>query len=273
MRIPQSIRVLVTSALIAHVARADQIPAYVSAAVANPSRPGTDRQRDANRKPADVIAFSGLKPGDEVADFMPGRGYFTRIFCTLVGAAGHVYAISVPRNPPPTTAMTDAAPTDCANITAITLQQRKQPAPELWSSSDDPGAVYEYWSFTAAAETFATPEALDVIWTAENYHDLHNDAFGSPNLHLVNRALLNALRPGGVLIVQDHAAAAESGARDTQTLHRIDAELVKREVIAAGFEYVGASEALRHPNDSHTIKAHEMHDATDRFVLKFRRPE
>ncbi|MET0983942.1 MAG: methyltransferase [Steroidobacteraceae bacterium] len=274
MRIRQSIRVsyIITSALIARHAHAEQVPAYVSAAVASPSRPDIDRQRDADRKPADVIAFSGLKPGDKVADFMPGRGYFTRIFCPLVGDAGHVYAISVPRNPPPMPSVVDAPPTGCTNVTAITLQQRKQPAPELWSSSDDPGAVYEYWSFSPPAETFATPEPLDVIWTSENYHDLHNKAFGSPNLQLVNRAFLNALKPGGVLIIEDHAAAAGSGARDTQTLHRIDAELVKREVTTAGFQYVGASEVLRHSNDPHTVKAHEMHDQTDRFVLKFRKP-
>ncbi|MET0660077.1 MAG: hypothetical protein ABW110_18200, partial [Steroidobacteraceae bacterium] len=238
---------------------AEPIPAYVTAAVADPGRPDTDRQRDANRKPADVIAFSGMKPGDRIADFMPGRGYFTRLFCVLVGTTGHVYAITVPRSassastaPPPAI----QAPS-CDNLTQTTLQPRRRPAPELWSSSDDPGGVYEYWSYIAAAETFAAPEPLDVIWTAENYHDLHNKAFGAPSMQLVNRALLNALKPGGNLIVEDHAAARGAGTTDTDTLHRIDPEQVKLELLAAGFEFVGSSDVLRNDTDAHAVKAHE----------------
>lgn len=111
-----------------------------------------------------------------------------------------------------------------------------------------------------------------MIWTSENYHDLHNKSFGSPNMMLVDQALLAALKPGGILMIEDHAAAAGSGARDTDTLHRIDPEQVKKEVIAAGFVFVGASTVLRGKEDPHTAKAHEMHDKTDRFLFKFRKP-
>jgi predicted methyltransferase len=89
---------------------------------------------------------------------------------------------------------------------------------------------------------------------------------------LVNQGLLNALKPGGILIVEDHAAEKGSGARDTQTLHRIDPEQVKKEAVAAGFIFVGESKLLRHADDPHIAKAHDMHDKTDRFLLKFRRP-
>lgn len=256
------------------------IPAYISAAVADPGRPDQDRQRDADRRPAEVIAFAGVKPGDKLADFMPGRGYFTRIFCKLVGDAGHVYAISVPYKPsgkpsgPPPAAAAPTATVDepCSNVTRSSLQPRMVPAPELWSSSDDPGGVYEYWASSPAAENFTAAEPLDLIWTSENYHDLHNPAFGSPNLLTVGRALLNALKPGGILIVEDHAAEAGSGARDTETLHRIDPAEVKREMRAAGFALVAESSLLHHADDPHTVKAHAMHDRTDRFLLKFRKP-
>lgn len=269
--------------LLTQTSRADDaIPAYIIAAVANPNRPETDRARDANRKPAEVIAFAGIKPGDKVADFMPGKGYFTHIFCKAVGDNGHVYAISIPVNRPATTpasanqsdkpAITQASNDACTNITAITLHTTNYPAPELHSSSDDPGWVYEYWTSRLPAESFTAPEPLDVIWTSENYHDLHNKSFGSPDLSLVDQALLKALKPGGILMIEDHTAAAGSGARDTETLHRIDVELVKQEVIAAGFEFVGASAVLHHADDPHTAKAHEMHDQTDRFLLKFRKP-
>lgn len=263
--------------MMAALANADDIPQYISAAVANPNRPDIDRQRDADRKPAEVIAFAGLKPGDKVADFLPGKGYFTKIFCKVVGDAGHVYAVSVP----PISAANNAAiadsgmqpiSDDCTNVTASTLRPRSFPAPELHSDSDDPGWVYEYWAQRLPVESFVSAEPLDMIWTAENYHDLHNKRFGSPRMSWVNSALLIALKPGGVLIVEDHAAQAGSGARDTETLHRIDAQQVKEELIAAGFEFIGESKVLHNADDPHTSKAHGMHDKTDRFLFKFRKP-
>jgi predicted methyltransferase len=280
-----SLAMAMSMVLLPRAVAEDAIPPYIAAAVADPSRPQTDRQRDADRKPADVVAFAGIEPGDKVADFMPGGGYFTRILCSVVGDAGHVYAISVPRSPPPQTpspGVTETAASakpaaeplsqSCGNVTASTLQNKKRPAPELWSASDDPGEVYEYWSFTSAAELFAAPEPLDAIWTSENYHDLHNKRFGSPDMLAVDTALFNALKSGGVLIVEDHAGAAGSGARDTETLHRIELAQVKKEVTAAGFVFVAESKVLNNAKDPHTAKAHEMHDRTDRFLLKFRKP-
>jgi predicted methyltransferase len=262
-----------------YVAIADEASNYIAKAVANPNRPDTDRQRDLNRKPAEVIAFAGLKPGDKVADFMPGKGYFTRIFCAVVGANGHVYAISVPRSgagTPITKSAQDQplsdAPEPCPNVTSSVLRSRNYPAPELHSDSDDPGWVYEYYASRLPVESFVAPEPLDMIWTSENYHDLHNKSLGSPNMMWVNSALLMALKPGGTLIVEDHSAKPGSGDRDTATLHRIDAEQVKKEVVAAGFVFVGESDVLRHADDLRSAKAHEMHDKTDRFLLKFRKP-
>src|ERR1700738_2859497 len=77
------------------VGQAGLEPGYITAAVAEPTRPERDRQRDAYRKPAAVIGFAGIKPGDKVGELMPGGGYFTRIFCRVVGSSGHVYAIAV----------------------------------------------------------------------------------------------------------------------------------------------------------------------------------
>jgi predicted methyltransferase len=259
--------------LVAQAVGAGTTPAYISTAVADPGRPDTDRERDVGRKPAEVVAFAGIKPGDKVADFMPGNGYFTRIFCKIVGDSGHVYAITVPRNAPAGSPPAAEPPAQaCANVTATTLQVEKRSAPELWSSNDDPGVVYEYSSLIPAAENFAAPEPLDLIWTSENYHDLHNERFGAPNMRVVNKALLKALKPGGILMIEDHGAAPGSGARDTNTLHRIEAQQVKKEVIAAGFVFVGESKVLRNAHDPHTAKAHELHDKTDRFLLKFRKP-
>ena len=246
----------------------------IQTAVAGSDQPDMDGQYDADRSPAEVIAFAGLKPGDKVADFLPVTPYFTKIFCKVVGDSGHVYVVSVP-------AVTDA-PTDgpaarspdetCANVTALTLQSRNYPAPELHSDSDDPGWVYEYWARRLPVESFVAPEPLDLIWISESYHALHDKDFGSPSLQFVGAALLTALKPGGTLLIVDHVAKDGSGVRAAGKLHRIEPQQVSREMIAAGFEFVGQSDVLRRAEDPHTADAYRLHGRTDRFLLKFRKP-
>ena len=287
-RIAAHVLLVVAQALFTgRLCAADSMPVYIEAALADPGRPDADRQRDANRKPAEVIAFAGIKPGDKVADFMPGQGYFTRIFCKVVGESGHVYAIEVPRSataasaqspPPPSVPPRSAAPAmaqptggqACSNVTASSLKRRLIPAPELHSDSGDPGWVYEYWSSSPAIENFAAPEPLDVIWTAESYHSLNDRAFGSPDMLVMNKALLAALRPGGMLVIEDHAVAT-LGARVTASRNRIATERVKREVTEAGFEFVGEIR-LHRTDDRHTANTHDRPDEAEQFLLKFRKP-
>ena len=241
--------VLAVCAAASLFAGAASVPAYITAAIANTSRPDKDRERDVNRKPDQVIAFAGIKPGMKVGELMPGGGYFSRLFCQIVGPTGHLYAISmipaVKRDPPPPDAAAAAPPANaCTNVTA---------------DSQD-------------ASSLKLPTGLDVVWTSENYHDLHNAYFGKPDIKAFDRAVYDALKPGGIFIVEDHAAAAGSGARDTDTLHRIDPELVKQEVISAGFVFVGGSDVLHNPEDTHDAKVFELKGRSDKFLFKFRKP-
>jgi predicted methyltransferase len=228
------------------------VPKYLQAAIDNPSRPDADRARDVNRKPAQVIAFAGIKPGDQIGELMPGGGYFTRIFCQIVGAKGHVTTVkmlpAVPRDPPPADARAMAPPAPAPNpCTNITEQSQR-------------------------AADFTLPSGLDVVWTSENYHDLHNAAFGPPDMKALDTVIFNALKPGGIFMVEDHVAEAGSGARDTSTLHRIDPELVKQEVLSVGFVFAGSSDVLHNADDPHQAKVFQLAGKSDKFLFKFRKP-
>jgi predicted methyltransferase len=233
-------------------AQAAGVPANIKAAVADSARPDADKQRDANRKPAETLTFLGVKSGESVAELLPGGGYFTRLFSAAVGAKGHVYAL-VPARPAD-------APADL---------------PDLAGAVKAIAADAHYSNVSVVVSplpSLATPAPVDLIFTAQNYHDLHNfpvDVVG------FNKALLNSLKPGGLYVVLDHSAEAGSGLRDTKTLHRIDVEAVKKEVTDAGFEFVGSSDVLANSADSRTTKVFDpsIRGKTDQFILKFRKPK
>jgi predicted methyltransferase len=211
----------------------------IAAAVANTVRTDADRSVDALRKPAETIAFAGVKPGDKVAELNPGTGYFTRIFSTLVGPGGKVYTFAAPRpNAPP--------PTAPAGTNATPL--------------------------SAPLADFATPEPVDVVWTSRNYHDFQN----APGADLVafNRKVLAALKPGGIYIVLDHAAAADAPDNVTSTLHRAKESAVRSQVEAAGFRFVASGTVLRNPADDKTkrVMEQDVRGQTEQFILKFQKP-
>jgi len=228
------------------------VPAYISAAIADPARPTAQVARDVSRKPGEVISFAGLKPGDRVADFMPASGYFTRLFSRVVGAKGRVYAFT------PVEELKNCSAAETAGIRAMAHDSR-----------------YRNVSYAMGQiETFVPPMPLDMVWTSLNYHDLHDKFLGPANVEIFNQEVFAALKPGGVYLVIDHAAEAGSGLRDTERLHRIDPETIKKEVEDAGFVFEGESDVLRNPADDHTAGSFNpiIRGHTDQVVLKFRKP-
>ena len=230
-----------------------KVPEAVVSAVADANRPDADKQRDTSRKPVETLEFAGVKPGDDVAELLPGGGYFTRLFSKVVGANGHVYAL-VPAPQPNAPA---DSPDFAARVKAI-------------------AADANYSNVSVVVEPFAqlkAPTPVDIVWTSQNYHDLHN--FPGLDVAVFNQMVFEALKPGGVYVILDHAAEPGSGARDTSTLHRIDVETVKREVLTAGFVFAGSSELLRQPGDAHSVKVFDpsVRGKTDQFLLKFRKPK
>ena len=241
----------VTLAIAANTGVAHATPSYINAAVNDASRPDADKARDADRKPGEMLAFSGLKPGATVADMIPGGGYFTRLFAKAAGPKGHVYAF----------------------VPDELLKKRATAADGIKALAADPG--YSNISvIEGPINGFNAPQALDLAWTSQNYHDLHNWV-SADDLAAFNKAVFTALKPGGIFIVLDHVAASGAPADVTETLHRIDPAVVKKEVVAAGFKFEGESDVLKNPADDHTAKVFDagVRGKTDQFILKFRKPK
>jgi len=230
---------------------AGHVPEYITKAVDDPARPDADKMVDADRKPAETLAFSHVKPGDSVAELMPGRGYFTRLLSAVVGPSGHVYAIVPPSRPGARMDMGAAAKAIAAdphysNVTVLT---------------------------TLGASSFELPGPVDLVWTTDNYHDFHN----GPNADIAafDKRVFDALKPGGIFLVVDHAGAAGTGTTQTSTLHRIDPAAARKEIEAAGFKLVAHSNALRNTHDPHTARIFDplIRGHTDKFMYRFEKPK
>ena len=222
-----------------------QTSPQITAAVADSGRPASDVARDTARKPAEMLAFAGLKPGDVVLEVLPGGGYFTRLISKTVGPSGHVYA-GAPAGQMQTAAAAIAADPAYANVSVVGLD---------------------------AAATNALPP-LDLIWTSQNYHDLHLTRVHQDPV-AIDKLWFSKLKPGGMLIIIDHVALAGAPVVATaDTLHRIDPAAARSEVESAGFVFDGQSDALSNPADPHTANVFDpsIRGKTDQFAYKFRKP-
>ena len=220
--------------------------AAIAAAVADTSRPDADRARDAARKPAEIVAFAGVEPGDVVAEFLPGGGYYTRILSKTVGPEGHVYALV------PAGFAQRPGGLDALNALAASLGNVTVVATDLTA--------------------FTLDRPVDLAWTSENYHDMHNGP--TPSFAGVNSATFAALKPGGIYFVEDHAALAGAGPGVTQELHRIDPAQAIAEVTAAGFTLDAQSDVLKNPADPKNVGVRDpsVQGETEKFAMRFRKP-
>lgn len=246
-----AVAALLTATAAAAAPPTHPLPSFVALAVADKHRPDEDRALDAQRKPMEVLRFSGIKPGDIVVDLMPGKGYYTRLFSRMVGSKGKVYALQPAE-------MDKVAPKGLESVRGFAGKDGYANVSVLVEPVNE----------------LTLPEPVDVIWTSQNYHDLHDPFMGSPDMAQLDKRLFDALKPGGTLIVLDHAAADGTGTSKTNDLHRIDPAAVKAELIAAGFQFDGESDALRNPADDHSkgVGDPSVKGNTDRFIYKFRKP-
>ena len=226
------------------------LPQNIRTALADPGR-SMHRGADGRRHPGEIVALTGLKSGDRVLDLIPGDGYWTRLFSRIVGSEGRVYAVW---------------PKNYADVAAGNVATLRQIA----ASPDYPNVRVEVQPTPLLTAT----EPLDMVFTAQNYHDYPDEFMGRFDPAQLNRAVFIMLKPGGTWFIVDHVAEAGSGMRDTERLHRIDPAVVRRQVEAAGFEYVGASDVLGNPADDHRLPVFDprIRGRTDQFVMRFRKP-
>ena len=229
---------------------ASPIPKEITAAVNSPDRPATDRKLDESRHPAEILAFFGIKPGMKVADIWAGGGYTTELLARTVGPTGKVYSQNGPFPP------------------------AFKKGEEAWKARlKEPGmdnVVEVQRPFDHPDDILPVPaESLDAVIVNMNYHDMVGRGYDTGR---INAAIYKALKPGGVYGVIDNSAAPGSGARDANTLHRIDEAFETNQIKQAGFKLVATSDVLRNPKDDRTWFVMKHRGEQDRFVLKFVKP-
>lgn len=222
----------------------------IAAALADDRRPAEERERDTARHAAETLALADIQPGDQVADMVMGGGYFTRLFASLVGDEGLVWAWQ---------------PQEFVSFNA-----------EYGHNVIDIDETYRNVAGVIMPfRLFSLPAGeIDVAFTAQNYHDFHLNPFPEDTAARVNAAVFTALRPCGRYVVIDHDAAAGSGFSVAHTLHRAEARAVQAEIAAAGFELVDSDDFLHRDSDPLTANVFDpsIRGNTSQFVLVFRKP-
>ncbi len=229
-------------------AMAEHDPDAISRAIESADRPAEDKVRDAARKPAEILAFAGIKPGMTVLDINSGSGWYTEILSRAVGHDGRVYAHNGP-----------------VYWSFVRDSVDKRYSDRL----DNVVQIHE------DMEEIVLPEnSVDVAMIILAYHDYfikHKAREKDEDIPAIMQSIHKAIKPGGAFVVIDHVAPTGSGMAAGNTLHRIDPALVKEQALAAGFNLVETSDVLSNKADPHTDTpfAEGLRGHTDRFVFKF----
>ena len=247
------IAVLLLPLLFAASPAVQAAPADFAAAVAAKDRPADAVALDESRKPAQVLAFEGLKRGDMALDLFTGSGYYAEIMAHAVGPKGGVLGWD------PVGFVNDDAKKGFAEIKARV-----------------PNAGFMY---TPASGLSLPSSTFDFAMIHLNYHDTYwqSEKYHFPQMDPAAflRTVYQSLKPGGTIAVIDHVANPGGETRQVvEALHRIDPATVRRDFEAAGFVFDGQSDLLANPADDHTKLVFDpaIRGKTDRFVFRFKKP-
>jgi predicted methyltransferase len=245
MPIHRTILAAVAVAVVASVGAWAQTSPDYAAIIAAPDRRETDRDIDKRRDPVKLLAFTGARPGMKVLDMGAGGGYSTELMARAVAPNGVVYGQNAP----------DMFPKAKATFEARMKSPAMKNVTALFRPFDDP----------------APPDvgSLDLITFFFAYHDV---TFMEVDRAAMNKKMLAALKPRGLLVIADHSAAAGAGTTVGKSLHRIEEVALRREVEAAGFKLIGSADFLRQPGDTRDFSSTRRTGPVDEFILKFQRP-
>ncbi|MEO1574592.1 MAG: methyltransferase [Pseudomonadota bacterium] len=220
----------------------------IVAAINDPTRPDTHRERDPVRKPGEILTLAEVRPGDRVADLAAAGGYYTAIASRVVGDRGHVYAVDPER-------IFEYFP------------KGREGFPAYQKSDPRQNVSYSVQKFDA----LVFPKKLDAVLMVLYYHDT---LWTGEDRAAMNLAMFHALKPGGRLVIVDHTAKEDSGDNVPRELHRMRESLLLPEVKAAGFRVIDKSASLRNPDDPQDTSVFDpaWRGKTDRFVYVFERP-
>jgi predicted methyltransferase len=251
--------------------------------LSSPDRTTADRTNDLRRKPEQMLAFIGIRPGIVALDLSAAGGYTTELLARSIGATGRVYGQSRPRDPNP-------APTNVAvpegnsnpNLAPGTTPAASPaaPRPSPVALADREARLREAGipaaPIVALSRPFEDPvpsdlasEKIDLVTLMFNYHDLGHLAVDRARM---NQAVFRALKPGGLYVIADHPGRPGTGISESGTLHRIEEAFLRQEVEAAGFRLAEEGKFLRNPNDPKDKNTPDPPQPKDEFVLKFVRP-
>jgi predicted methyltransferase len=242
-------------------------PDRIAAIVASPDRAAADRVNDVRRKPADMLAFIGVRSGITALDVSAARGYTTELVARAVGPGGKVYG----QNPPPRdpNAMRPAQP---EGASAPPPANAPPPMPNLAERVRNP-ALAHMVPVVRPFDDPAPPEVanggLDLVTLMFNYHDFGHLGVDRAKM---NRAIFKALKPGGIFVIADHSGRPGTGITESGTLHRVEEAFVVKEVEAAGFKLAAKGDFMRNPSDPRDKNTPEPPMPKDEFVLKFVKP-
>jgi predicted methyltransferase len=259
----------------------------IAAVVASPDRSAADRTNDLRRKPAQMLAFIGPRPGMVALDVSAGGGYTTELLARSIGPTGAVYGQAPPRDPgraPPAPAAAEGASnpvaaTSAASPTPPVAMPARAPRPPGAAVADRAAKLRET-GVAAPVEVVVQPfenpappalgeGKLDLVTLMFNYHDL---GYLGVDRAQMNRSIFRALRPGGIYVVADHSGRPGTGISESGTLHRIEEAFLRSEVEAAGFKLAAEGTFLRNPDDPRDKNTPEPPQPKDEFVLKFIKP-
>jgi len=242
-------------------------PERIAAIVASPDRAEADRVNDVRRKPADMLAFIGIRPAITALDVSAARGYTTELVARAVGPTGKVYG----QNPPPRN-MNAPRPAQPEGASAPPAANTPPPMPNLAERLRNP-ALAHMIPAVRPFEDPAPPEVanggLDLVTLMFNYHDFGHLGVDRARM---NQAIFKALKPGGIYVIADHSGRPGTGITESGTLHRVEEAFVVKEVEAAGFKLAGKGDFMRNPNDPRDKNTPEPPQPKDDFVLKFVKP-